>query len=378
MSNQGKDDDIAESITQYQLAEHIMKTISETNALVKMLFKNSSEQKSTKHAAITYEQAENIIKSTHETNALMKRILAQTVPSSRKKLRFDDDSETNNTTTHDNFTEKSDDDPTDNDFISNATSSPAKPPFKPKNHLKQDISARKTSSPTQHDIQLDIISAATSSPPQHEDLVLSTHNKSKKVLHVVDCKDNELEVKVIQCADMLSRLFDENWLSILEKEESCYVLAHIHDKIDFTVAIFVVHEHKVLVVHHRQLDKWLPLGGHIELDEDPEAAALREAREESGFEVELIGERPPTTGPGTRALLAPRFLDIHRISPTHEHIGMIYWARPKTAAAATLSAAEHHAIRWCSREDLDHLIPAIAPAVKWYCEQALKEIGTHD
>lgn len=194
MSNQGKDDDIAESITQYQLAEHIMKTTSETNALVKMLFKNSSEQKSTKHAAITYEQAENIIKSTHETNALMKRILAQTVPSSRKKLRFDDDSETNNTTTHDNFTKKSDDDPTDNDFISNATSSPAKPPFKPKNHLKQDISARKTSSPTQHDIQLDIISAATSSPPQHEDLVLSTHNKSKKVLHVVDCKDNELEV----------------------------------------------------------------------------------------------------------------------------------------------------------------------------------------
>jgi len=160
MSNQGKDDDIAESITQYQLAEHIMKTTSETNALVKMLFKNSSEQKSTKHAAITYEQAENIIKSTHETNALMKRILAQTVPSSRKKLRFDDE-------THDNFTEKSDDDPTDNDFISNATSSPAKPPFKPKNHLKQDISARKTSSPTQHDIQLDIISATTSSPPQH-------------------------------------------------------------------------------------------------------------------------------------------------------------------------------------------------------------------
>ena len=105
-------------------------------------------------------------------------------------------------------------------------------------------------------------------------------------------------------------------------------MAHIHEKIDFTVAIFVVHDGKILLIHHRKLDKWLPLGGHIELDEDPEQAALREAKEESGLEVELLGERPPTTSPGTRALIAPRFLDIHRISGTHEHIGMIYWARP--------------------------------------------------
>src|SRR5438874_4453734 len=111
-------------------------------------------------------------------------------------------------------------------------------------------------------------------------------------------------------------------------------MPHIHDRIDFTVAIFVVQQAKVLLVHHRALDKWLPLGGHIELDEDPEQAALREVREESGLDVELLGERPPTTEPGTRALLAPRFLDIHRISATHEHIGMIYFARPRDASAA--------------------------------------------
>ena len=85
-------------------------------------------------------------------------------------------------------------------------------------------------------------------------------------------------------------------------------MAHIHEKIDFTVAIFVVHGGRILLIHHRQLDKWLPLGGHIELDEDPEAAALREAKEESGLDVELIGERPPTTEPGTRALMAARML----------------------------------------------------------------------
>ena len=150
-------------------------------------------------------------------------------------------------------------------------------------------------------------------------------------------------------------------------------MPHIHDKIDFTVAIFVVAAGKVLLVHHRKLDKWLPLGGHIELDEDPETAALREAREESGLEVELIGERPPTTEAGTRALIAPRFLDIHRITDSHEHIGMIYWARPKNGSLA-LSSEEHHHIRWCGKADLDGLEPRMSNAVRWYCCKAIEEL----
>jgi 8-oxo-dGTP pyrophosphatase MutT (NUDIX family) len=169
-------------------------------------------------------------------------------------------------------------------------------------------------------------------------------------------------------------------------------MPHIHEKIDFTVAIFVVHDGKILLIHHRKLDKWLPLGGHIELEEDPEQAALREAREESGLDVELLGERPPTTSPGTRALIAPRFLDIHRISATHEHIGLIYWARPivaqasslcvsddhrQDACATTLAAAEHHDIRWCRLEDLDILSPPMSDAVKWYCRTAIAEISSH-
>jgi len=107
---------------------------------------------------------------------------------------------------------------------------------------------------------------------------------------------------------------------------------------------------------------------------------LREAREESGLDVELLGERPPTTSPGTRALIAPRFLDIHRISDTHEHIGLLYWARPKRggdALAARLAAAEHHDIRWCRRGDLDKLSPPMTDAVKWYCRCALAEIINH-
>jgi len=151
-------------------------------------------------------------------------------------------------------------------------------------------------------------------------------------------------------------------------------MPHIHEKIDFTVAIFVVTRDRVLLIHHRKLDKWLPLGGHIELDEDPEQAALREAKEESGFEVELMGERPPTTGPGTRALIGPRFLDIHRINETHEHIGLIYWARPK-GGEARLAEKEHLDIRWCRAAELDGLQPPVSEAVRWYALKAIEEMG---
>ena len=151
-------------------------------------------------------------------------------------------------------------------------------------------------------------------------------------------------------------------------------MPHIHERIDFTVAIFVVRDGKVLVVHHRKLGKWLPLGGHVELDEDPEQAALREAREESGLEVELVGERPPTTEPGTRALVAPRFLDIHHIHDGHEHVGMIYWARP-LGGELRRAEAEHHEIRWCSAAELDALRPEMSGAVKWYCRKAIEELA---
>ncbi len=151
-------------------------------------------------------------------------------------------------------------------------------------------------------------------------------------------------------------------------------MPHIHELIDFTVAIFVVHDEKILLIHHRKLGKWLPLGGHIELDEEPETAALREAREESGLEVELLGERPPVTEDGTRALIAPRFLDIHRISDSHQHIGMVYFARVKGGDLA-LAPAEHHAIRWVSRAEMDELNPPLSGAIRWYCLQALEEIS---
>ena len=59
----------------------------------------------------------------------------------------------------------------------------------------------------------------------------------------------------------------------------------------FTVAVFVVWESKVLLHLHKKLGMWLPPGGHIEEDELPDEAAVREVLEETGLRVELVGDR---------------------------------------------------------------------------------------
>ncbi len=135
---------------------------------------------------------------------------------------------------------------------------------------------------------------------------------------------------------------------------------------DFTATTFVVHEGRTLLLHHRKLNMWLPPGGHIDPHELPDEAALREVREESGLEVELLNQGQAL---GHVVVLPQPFcILLEDISPGHQHIDLIYFARVR-GGSLTLAAREAHAARWLTWEELDS--PEIAEDI---CELGRRAI----
>ena len=135
----------------------------------------------------------------------------------------------------------------------------------------------------------------------------------------------------------------------------------------FTVAVFVVRDGKVLLHWHRKLGMWLPPGGHIEHDELPDEAAVREVVEETGIEVELMGERREDVGDPVQ-LHRPAGVQLEDIGPGHQHIDLIYFAKPKgsTEIRDEFSAER---VGWYAPEDWDGM--AVNAEVRGWCERAL-------
>jgi len=155
-------------------------------------------------------------------------------------------------------------------------------------------------------------------------------------------------------------------------------MPHIHEKIDFTVEIFVVYKNTVLLRKHDKYKFWLSVGGHVELDEDPNQAAVREVKEETGLDVELIGIIPNfrKEPENYRELLAPRFLNRHKINDSHEHVTMTYFAKAETDKVLQGTKETSDELRWFTKEKLDDPVYGVRESIKHYAKGALEELGT--
>lgn len=154
-------------------------------------------------------------------------------------------------------------------------------------------------------------------------------------------------------------------------------MPHIHDLIDFTVEVFIVHKDKVLLRKHDKYGIWLSIGGHIELDEDPNQAALREVKEEVGLEIELFGEvtNLEKNRPDYQELIVPTHLNRHRINPNHEHVTLVYFAAANTdELKLTESEERSEDCRWFKEGELDSL-QDLSPTVKSHAKEALEKLS---
>jgi len=128
----------------------------------------------------------------------------------------------------------------------------------------------------------------------------------------------------------------------------------------FTATTYVVNDGATALHAHDRLGIRLPPGGHVDRDELPHEAALREVREETGLSAELVATESPVEGPNTRGLPEPAHLMLHDInvhedgSVGHQHVDHLYYARvgSREIAPGADDEVEPEAWRWYTPAEL--------------------------
>ncbi len=118
---------------------------------------------------------------------------------------------------------------------------------------------------------------------------------------------------------------------------------------------------RVLLTHHRKLERWLQPGGHADGDSRIERVALREAEEESGL-------------PGLSLPEVSIFdVDVHRIpargpEPAHDHLDIRFVVRAGADERYRVSE-ESHDLAWVPVAEL--LAEDVEPSIRRMAEKWL-------
>lgn len=130
----------------------------------------------------------------------------------------------------------------------------------------------------------------------------------------------------------------------------------------YTSTVFLVtreYPRRVLLVHHKKFDKWMPPGGHQEKTENPYEAAVRETKEETGIDVTPYLPQPRAIDDRATKIPLPDYIleekiDAREDQPEHYHLDMIYIV-VVPYRAAVCREYESSAIRWFTLEEVDGL-----------------------
>ena len=99
-------------------------------------------------------------------------------------------------------------------------------------------------------------------------------------MHRQDLLDKLRRYTPINPAEIESR---RRIIQFVESTPECFNRSHLPGHITGSAWLIDESAGRVLLTHHRKLDKWLQLGGHCDGDADVLNVALKEAVEESGI-----------------------------------------------------------------------------------------------
>ena len=138
----------------------------------------------------------------------------------------------------------------------------------------------------------------------------------------------------------------------------------------------VINKGRLLLLNHTKIGVWLPPGGHVEEGEFPDETALRETKEETGLDVELLYEDSIKHKDTAAHTIGTPFTIVYENVPyktgePHTHFDFVYIARVK---GGSISAnKESSEIRWFTADEIKDL--DTLPNVRRVALAALERYG---
>ena len=120
----------------------------------------------------------------------------------------------------------------------------------------------------------------------------------------------------------------------------------------FTATVYITKDERVLLHKHPKHKKWLPPGGHVETNELPHEAAIREALEETGLDIAITSqENIELDASHAKSLPRPysillENIPLHKGVAAHQHIDCIYLAYLKGSNSSPIEP-----FQWLSYEE---------------------------
>jgi 8-oxo-dGTP pyrophosphatase MutT (NUDIX family) len=141
----------------------------------------------------------------------------------------------------------------------------------------------------------------------------------------------------------------------------------------FTTAVYVFDDAgRVLLLWHGKFRKWMPPGGHVDENEMPEECAVRECKEETGLDVEIVCDGDDdyfgSTPDEGRMMKLPFAMTLENIpafpgsatkppQPAHQHMDFQFKARLKDPNQSVVREHPDAEVRWFTMDDV-RAIPA--------------------
>ncbi len=165
-------------------------------------------------------------------------------------------------------------------------------------------------------------------------------------------------------------------MKYIKEYHNFHPMPHIHEKIDFCVECYIVNDNTVLLRYHDKYNLWLSVGGHIELDEDPVEAILREIKEEVGItDITIYQPRAlfdSVDEPGVKDKIPPYFMYRHHVNKTHEHVAFVYFASTTQSQITQGPTEKTTKVHWFTKEDLNDKKFGVNDRIRYYALEALR------